>query len=95
MSGICDADFHHLKPGKKVVLKSFNGGKHAPPGTKPAENYWQLIGLKAVTVRVAEDNLRVLLKFEQDLKALGLTCHDDEEKSLWMLISDLKFVCRY
>lgn len=95
MSSICDADLQYLKPGKKVALKSFNGQKIPPLDLNSAENYWQLIGAKAVTVKVAEDNLRVLLKFEQDLKALGLTCLDGEENSLWMLISDLKFVCRY
>jgi hypothetical protein len=95
MSSICDADFHYLKPGKKVALKSFNGSKVAPADIAPAENYWRLVGAKAVTVKVAEDNLRVLLRFEQDLKALGLTSHSDEENSLWVLISDLKFVCRY
>jgi len=95
MSSICDADLQYLKPGKKVALKSFAGSKVAPADIDPAENYWQLVGAKAVTVKVAEDNLRVLLKFEMDLKALGLTSHSDEESSLWVLISDLKFVCRY
>jgi hypothetical protein len=95
MSGICDADLHHLKPGKKVALKSFNGSKVAPADIDPAESYWQLIGAKAVTVKVAEDNLRGLLKFEMDLKGLGLNSHCDEENSLWVLIGDLKFVCRY
>lgn len=95
MSDICNADLHHLKPGKKVALKSFNGSKVAPVEIDPAENYWQLIGAKAVTVKVAQDNLRILLKFERDLKALGLNSHDDEENSLWVSISDVKFVCRY
>lgn len=95
MSNICDADLQYLKPDKKVVLKSFNGSKAAPAEVNPAENYWRLVGVKAVTVKVAEDNLRVLLRFEQDLKVLGLTCDSEEENSLWVLISDLKFVCRY
>jgi hypothetical protein len=94
MSGICDADLHHLKPGKKVALKTFRGSKIGPIDVAPFENYWRLIGSKAITIKVAEDNLRVLLRFEEEFAALGLNC-DDEENSLWMLISDLKFVCRY
>lgn len=95
MGSICDADLQYLKPGKKVVLNTFNGSKTAPVEINPAENYWQLIGAKAVTVNVAEDNLRVLLRFERDLSALGLTCDSETENSLWVLISDLKLVCRY
>lgn len=94
MSNICDADLHHLKPGKRVVLKSFNGSLTAPEDVKPEENYWQLIGGKAV-VEVANNTDQVLLKFERDLSTLGLTAHNGKPNSLWILISDLKFICRY
>jgi hypothetical protein len=94
MTDICDADLHHLKPGKRVVLKSFNGSLSAPLDVKPEENVWQLIGSKAV-VEVANDTDRVLLKFECDLSTLGLNHPNEQSNSLWILISDLKFVCRY
>ncbi len=93
-SDICDADIHHLKPGKRVVLKSFKGSLIAPQNVKPEENYWQLIGSKAV-VEVANDTDRVLVKFERDLSILGLINHSEQPNSLWVLISDLKFICRY
>jgi hypothetical protein len=93
-SDICDADIHHLKPGKRVVLKSFKGSLIAPQNVKPEENYWQLIGSKAV-VEAANDSDRVLIKLERDLSILGLINHSEQPNSLWVLISDLKFICRY
>ncbi len=94
MSNICDVDLHHLKSGKRVVLKSFNGSLIAPKDVKPEENYWLLIGSKAV-VEQTNDSDRVLIKFERELSILGLINHNDVKNSLWILISDLKFVCRY
>ncbi|RYY74021.1 MAG: hypothetical protein EOO52_14185 [Gammaproteobacteria bacterium] len=94
MSDICDADLHHLKPGKRVVLKSFNGHLSKTHDVRPEENYWQLIGSKAV-VEASNNSDRVLVAFERDLSTLGLAGHSDIKNSLWILISDLKFVCRY
>ena len=94
MGDICDADIHHLKPGERVVLKSFNSSLVAPQDVMPEENYWLLIGSKAV-VDIANSTDRVLLKFERDLVTLGLTNHNGQPNSLWILISDLKFICRY
>ena len=94
MDTICDADLHHLKPGKRVVLKSFNGSLAAPQDVKADENYWRLIGSKAV-VEVANETDRVFVKFECDFSSLGLINHNEEPNTLWMLISDLKFICRY
>jgi hypothetical protein len=93
VSNICDADLHYLKPGKRVVLKSFKGSLVAPPEIKPEDSFWRLIGSKAV-VEQTNDTDRVLIKFEQDLSSLGLI-HNETSNSLWVLISDLKFVCRY
>ena len=93
MHSICDSDLQFLKPGKKVAVKSFNGSKAAPTDVNAAENYWLLVGAKAVVVTTTDDNRRALIKFECDLRALGLVC--DNENALWILISDLKFVCRY
>jgi len=93
-SDICDADIHHLKPGKRVVLKSLKGSLIAPQDVKPEENYWQLIGSKAV-VEAANNSERVLIKFERDLARLGLVNHNQVPNTLWILIGDLKFICRY
>ena len=94
MSNICDTDLHHLKPGKRVILKSFNGSLIRPNNVKLEENYWQLIGSKAV-VEVNNDSDRVLIKFERDFSSIGLLSHNEAPNSLWVMISDLKFVCRY
>lgn len=94
MSTIGEADLHHLKPGKRVVLKSFNGSLVALQAIKAEENYWKLIGCKAV-VELASDTDRVFIKFDRDFSSLGLAYHNEQVNSLWILISDLKFVCRY
>lgn len=94
MSNICDADLQYLKPGKRVSLKSFNDSLTAPQAIKAEENYWLLIGSKAV-VELTNDSDRVLIKFERDLSSLGLANHNEVPNSLWILISDLKFICRY
>ena len=94
MATICDADLHYLMPGKRVVLKSFDGSLSAPQDIKPEENYWLLIGSKAV-VELTNDTDRVLVKFERDFSSLGLVNHNDSLNALWILISDLKFICRY
>lgn len=93
-SDICDADLHHLKPGKRVVLKSFKGSLIASLDVKPEENYWLLIGSKAV-VEQTNDSDRVLIKFERDFLSLDLANQNEIPNALWILISDLKFVCRY
>lgn len=95
MSSICDADLQHLKPGKKVSVKSYQGSKYAPENVSTTENYWQLIGAKAVVVTTSDDNSSALIKFDRNLRALNLACPNDQENSLWILVSDLKFVCRY
>ncbi|RYZ79351.1 MAG: hypothetical protein EOO68_38990 [Moraxellaceae bacterium] len=96
MNIICDADLQYLKPGKKVALKSFNGSVVAPPSINPQENYWKLIGSKAVVSQLSADkNNRVLVTFERDLASLGLICHNETPNALWIPIGDLKFVCRY
>ena len=94
MADICDADIHHLKPGKRVVLKSFNGSLVKPHDVKAEENYWLLIGSKAV-VEMNDNSDRVLIKFERDLSSLNLINHIEIANALWILISDLKFICRY
>ena len=94
MANICDADLHHLKPGKRVVLKSFKNSLIAPLNVKPEENYWHLIGCKAV-VEATNDSDKVLVRFERDLSNLGLVGHAESSNSLWIFISDLKFICRY
>lgn len=93
MSHICDADLQFLKPGKRVVLKSYKGDLDAPHDIEDDDNYWLLIGSKAVVVELKNSD-QALIKFERDLSSLGLI-DQHESNCLWVLISDLKFVCRY
>ena len=96
MTNVCDADLQHLKPGKKVSLKSFNGSLVSPQAVKPQEDYWKLIGSKAIVNQLsADNNNRVLVTFARDLTVLDLISHNETPNSLWVLINDLKFVCRY
>lgn len=95
MSAICDSDLQFLKPGKRVLLRTYEGCSVAPTDVKPEQNYWLLIGSKAVTLKRTDDNQRVLLLFEKSFSDLGLQADESEENSLWILISDVKFVCRY
>jgi len=105
MAAICDADLTYLKPGKKVVLKSYQGLLLAPHKVLPADNYWRLLGKKATVVELepglvkqmadSSKNQRVLLTFDEDFKSLGLVSPITIKNSLWVLVTDLKFVCRY
>lgn len=96
MTNICDADLQYLKPGKKVMLRSFNGLLAASEKVEPQYNYWKLIGSKALVSQLsADNNNRVLVTFDRDLVSLGLLCHNEIPNSLWILVNDLKFVCQY
>lgn len=99
MTNICDADVQHLKPGKKVMLKSFLGLQTASEKIEPQYNYWALIGSKASVANEAQATSKperlnqVLVTFDCDIKTKGLI--SNIENSLWIDIADLKFVCRY
>ncbi len=93
MNTICDGDLHYLKPGKRIVLKTYKGSTAAPENLSAQENYWRLIGCKAV-VASTNNSDQVLITFEANLLSLGLVNHNELPNALWVLISDLKFVCR-
>jgi hypothetical protein len=95
MANICDADLQHLKQGKRVVLRLFNGSQIAAQTISTAENYWQLIGKKADVVEADLVKQRALVKFDVNFNQLGLVNQNEIEDSLWVMIDDLKFVCRY
>lgn len=86
-----------FKIGDVVVLKSFLGLEIAPPHVKARENYWNVIGNSGTVVGDEtkfkmprhERGERVLVKFNQDLKGIGLESHNEVENSLWIFVSDL------
>jgi hypothetical protein len=82
--------------GQKIMIKSFNGSFSGPEDVKQNENYWILIGRYGIVVQtiadvgVAKD--RVLVKLNNNVKALGLECHNKIENSLWIRLSELEFL---
>ena len=77
----------------RVALKFFLGKTKAPKKTKAFENYWNLIGLLGVVISVDPpigiNHTRILVRFDNDIKLLGLECHNPIENSLWIERSDL------
>jgi len=81
-----------MESGTRVELVTFNGLTDTPPGCKPQENYWALIG-SAGTVLAFNPNLRrYLVKFDPSVQEFGLHCHNPEPNSLYILGSDLRVI---
>ena len=83
-----------MKKGQKIKLESFNGTTIPDNDTDDHENYWKLINEKGTLISFAHEKgvsnkSRVLIKFDNDVKSMGLECHNDEPNSLWILASDL------
>jgi hypothetical protein len=87
-----------MKIGTLVKLISFNGIIEAESDCSPSENYWKLIGCKGQIVQDPgkkgiyapfSDKPRPLVQFAENVKALGLECHNNVGNSLWILESDL------
>jgi hypothetical protein len=72
-----------------VALQRFNGTAEGPPHGKPSDDYWRLIGATATVLTAANPQGRVLVRFDEDVAARGLACHNPEPNSLWIAVSDL------
>jgi hypothetical protein len=88
----------NLKLGDKVELISFHNTIAPPKGTADSENYWKLIGLtgsvasneKKTHPYFPDKGERVLVKFDADISAFGLHCHNEQERNtLWIFLGDL------
>ena len=82
-----------LTLGDRVKLVSFNNSFAGPVDVDEIENYWKLIGkngvvMSAITPTGISDN-RVLIKFEEDIRTIGLACHNSTENALWIKREDL------
>jgi len=84
--------------GNRVQLVSFNGTKEPEPECDPSENYWKLIGSTGSVVQDPKESgiyagfskqKRVCVKFDCQVKDLGLHCHNRVPNSLWILVTDL------
>jgi hypothetical protein len=81
----------------RVVLKTFRGT--AAPAARPApgEDYWRLLGTAGEVVDADDgriggrhpDGRRVLVRFDADVAALGLACHNAVPNALWIFVGDL------
>ncbi len=88
-----------IEYGSEVALNTFQGLKEAPKGIDQHDNYWQLIGAKGKVISEHQKShpaypdmgKRALVQFEENVRALGLTCHNETENSLWIFVSDLGF----
>lgn len=76
----------------RVKLKSFNGTVSAPRDCKPDENYWLLIGQAGEIIAPANQQHRVLVRFEKLVSSFGLHCHNEIPNSLLILEADLEIV---
>lgn len=81
-----------MNVGTKVILKQFNGEYYAPANLDPAENYWLLIGKTGKVVKSENSNSRVLVQFEENVRDLGLHCHNEITNSLLILTDDLEAI---
>ena len=76
-----------MKIGDRVVLKRFNGSIEGPEDCGACENYWLLIGQRG---KVEEERgERVTVVFDDEVRKLGLHCHNPIPNSLYILKSDL------
>lgn len=97
MSIILKKSTKYLHKNSQVLVQSFLGLKTSPGGTRDIDDYWKLIGKKGIVLMSEREGginrhargERVLVKFLDDVKALGLSCHNDVENSLWMFVVDL------
>ena len=79
---------------KKVRLTRFNRTVTPPADVEDCENYWILIGKagEIQNVRPPDESMkdRVLIRFDENLKSLGLEAHNEVQNSLWILKSDVE-----
>jgi hypothetical protein len=80
--------------GDRVELCLFNSSLEPPTGTKPSDNYWRLIDACGIVLQTSTESGiqsdRVLVRFDVDVAALGLACHNPLPNSLWIKRSDLR-----
>ena len=89
--------------GNRVVLRSFNGTVEPDEDTQPNENYWKLIGTEGnITQDPSQTGMyasfskekRVLIVFDENVKSLGLECHNRVPNSLWIGIKDIERILK-
>jgi hypothetical protein len=88
-----DSFSDQMKTGDKVRLVSFNNSVGGPVELTEDEDYWRLLGKDGVVVSTIPPSgiksNRVLIKFNEDIREIGLACHNQIENALWIKRSDL------
>lgn len=78
-----------MRAGTRVVLRTFNGRASSPRDCRPDEDYWRLIGTMGHVEQGGTVPARILVRFEADVSALGLTCHNAVPNALHIAPADL------
>ena len=81
----------------RVVLKTFLGTSRPTSAQRPRDDYWRLIGFAGMVVDDDDGHVggrhprgrRVLVRFDVDVGALGLECHNAVPNALWLFTDDL------
>jgi hypothetical protein len=82
-----------------VILKTFHNTVAAPDDIDDSENYWKLLDQKGIVVDKRKKHPAfpgsgemLLTKFSCNIEAYGLHCHNTLPNTLWIFVSDLKFI---
>jgi len=78
-----------IEVGEKVQLVTFNGALASSGHCDNSENYWALINSTGTVVNPENNRGRLTVVFDNDVKCLGLHCHNEIPNSLYILPSDL------
>ena len=90
-----------MKLGTRVKLNTFNLSSSPPQEVEvlERENTWKLIGRTGTVVQSPREkglyssfssSPRLLIKFDDDLPAMGLEADNEVENALWIMVEDLK-----
>jgi hypothetical protein len=85
-----------VRVGTRVVLKTFLGTSRGS-AVRPADDFWRLIDCTGTIVDDDDAHVggrhprgrRVLVRFDTDVRALGLHCHNPVPDALWIFTADL------
>ena len=79
-----------IKVNDKIRLRSFLGASKPNNEVVRGENYGLLIGKTGIVVSIEGE--KALVKFDCDIEALGLICHNPITNTLYISMSDLEYL---
>lgn len=89
-----------MEVGARVVMRTFRGLTGPAEDVRPDEDFWRLVGAAGTVVRLGASSVtlaaglrpHVLVRFDADVRALGLACHNSVPNALWLCVDDLAAV---